>query len=273
MSTPRCCSRFCHELSRSGVSGFFDLNENDSKAVDPGPTFGPHGLLQLAWRIAVLVFVVVALIYDVSTALKPELTFAYLTNFTYLVSCVYLVFSLLCSIVEATSWGLRVDKTSIRLHERATWFLFAVVMPGEVLVAVLYWVLVHDPETTADFFNYLSHGAIVPLVAIDGWVVGRIPLRAPQGLFVLLYAAGYAIWTIIYMHINTAEGGNDDDYEALYDFILWKDSPSTTAPVVLVLLFIICPFLFMLCWALSTLVPKRYRKYSSPGEEDALLSP
>jgi len=258
------CSRLYNELSRPGLSGFFDLTEGQDKVVNPGPTFGPHNTAQLTWRIFVVVFAIWALYDQVSERPDPEDTFIYLTNITYLLSCIYFISSLLCSISQVWSREMHVGSSrSVTPLERFSWLLFAVVLPSELIVVILYWGMVYDKDSSIlDFFNILSHGLILPLVAFDGWAVGRIPIRAPHVLFSFLYGASYVVWTVIYMYINTTGGEDDDYYEPLYNFVKWKDDPSGTARIFLLLLFAAFPLMFLLCWFLSTFLPKRYVKES-----------
>mmetsp|Transcript_2786 Transcript_2786/g.5802 ORF Transcript_2786/g.5802 Transcript_2786/m.5802 type:complete len:272 (+) Transcript_2786:93-908(+) len=251
------CDRLRHELSRPCASGFCDLLEPDGETViDPGLTFSPHGPVVLAWRITVLVLVVSALAVELNVG-KPLRVpfFSYLTNTSYLLCCVYFVSSLSCSLAARAFGGVRAGagmSAAATPLEKASWILFAVVQPGEILLTVLFWTLIYSPSLSLDFFTFMSHGVLVPLVAIDGWVVGRIPLRAPQFLFSFLYHAGYVVWTFIHMLINK------NDYDYIYHFVNWKESPSAAATMLALLLFIAFPLVFLLCWTLSTLVPKRY---------------
>lgn len=197
----------------------------------------------------------------------PAAFFFYLTNITYLLLCVYFALSLSCSLAARASGGARegidslvarssggardgIDATTL---EKVSWLRFTVVEPAEIFLTIVYWALIYKPDSFQNIYKICSHTVIVVVLTIDGWVVGRIPFRVPQFLFIFVYAACYTVWSYIHFLIY-----KNDDYQWIYSFLNWKENPSMAAILAPAMLFIGCPFIFMLCWALSTLAPKRY---------------
>jgi len=272
MATPPslgCCRRFRHELTRPCGSTFFDLVEPDGETtIDPGPAFSQHGPVVLAWRIVAFFFFTATLVLQLVEGNPFSLPFfSYVTSIFYLLSCVYFALSLLCSLVARASAGARegIDSLAARSSggaregidatplEKASWLLFTVVEPGEILLTIVYWALIYTPDSAQNIYTICSHGVIAVVLTIDGWVVGQIPFRVTQFLFMFVCTGCYAVWSYIHFLIY-----KNDDYEPIYSFLNWKENPSMAAIMALAMLFIGCPFIFMLCWALSTLRPKRY---------------
>ena len=99
------------------------------------------------------------------------------------------------------------------------------------------------------------------LVAVDGILLGRIPLRARQFALFWLFSVTYVLWTVVHAHSGIGNPRNDgvaQTDDALYpDVLAWKNSPGSTAVLSVLVLLVACPVVFALCRWVSRLPPRR----------------
>jgi len=131
---------------------------------------------------------------------------------------------------------------------KITWFLYALCVPTEIVITLLYWVLVYDGQGNIYYVTVFTHGILVFLILIDGNFVARIPLRLKQIVFVVIYGILYIVWTFI--HSVSGIGNGSKDGEGIYDVLNWKDKPEKTAIVSAIICFVVIPVIYMLAWLL-----------------------
>jgi len=133
---------------------------------------------------------------------------------------------------------------------KITWFLYALCVPTEIVITLLYWVLVYDGQGNIYYVTVFTHGILVFLILIDGNFVARIPLRLKQIVFVVIYGILYIVWTFI--HSVSGIGNGSWDGEGLYEGVLnWKDKPEKTVIVSAIICLVVIPVIYMLAWLLS----------------------
>lgn len=98
------------------------------------------------------------------------------------------------------------------------------------------------------------------LVLIDGFVLSRIPIRMKQLIFIEVLAILFILWTVIHAYSGIGNPYKDDgsrDDDALYESLRWKTNTSGTAILSVLVVFVLSPLVFLLCRALSRLLPRR----------------
>lgn len=123
-----------------------------------------------------------------------------------------------------------------------------------------------------NYHNLFSHGIFFFCVALDGYVIHRIPIRfQPLGLSLAIDTA-FLIWTGIHSTLNM--GGdptkveNRSHHDNIYPMIDWKKNPSQS-----VLNACICYlsgfFTYLVALGVSILLPSRYCKEDDVPGNDA----
>lgn len=135
--------------------------------------------------------------------------------------------------------------------------LFAICLPSQVIIALMYFALQFDGSV--EYLSIIKHGAAIPLLLIDGFVVNRIPLRMKQfGLF-QLFVTGYLAWSIAcaYSGLTMPSG-----QETMYEWLDWKADIHSAILLSLFVLVIVNPAVFVGCRAASRLLPRRLQNKS-----------
>lgn len=136
--------------------------------------------------------------------------------------------------------------------------LFAIALPVEIVIAILFWVLEFKGNLT--YISVMTHGGGIFLLVFDGFIFSRIPLRMKQFLLFETFSSFYIIWNIIHAfsgigNPNTEEGVDDDD--AIYGSMNWKDDSASAGIIVASTLVVLNPIVFLVCRCASRILPKR----------------
>ena len=176
-----------------------------------------------------------------------------------------------------------------------TWIVYLIVIDNGIMVTLLFWLTEYTTSYSKPTFSLVMfHGGAVVLALIDGFVINRIPICLKHYIFVLFFGILYCIWTIlqgIAFEIDnpwtspTPEKGEDDN-EALYTLIDWKNKPTLATIVGVGVNFVAFPFLTIIFWGISIspwCCPRRYildeekngcpDKDSCDGYEDNIVDP
>jgi len=272
-SSSGCWSRFLWDLR---VAPLFSINEPNARTIHVASSFAglptsstTKGWLRQKWclilyRSIVLMWVISTLaLYIISFGDYSWIFMGYVTNWAFIFSIASLLSSWTCTVWSKTFCeqpqdsviNTHADCTTTlatpKLFVKVTWVLFSVAAVLEILVTILYWSLLRDNHT---YTTVLTHGIIAFLILVDGFIVGRIPIRFKHFIFVFLVAVLYVCWSLLQSFLNmgtgTYRGANDDP---LYVFINWSEEPITSMIVVLLILFIGCPLVYTFVWMLSVL--------------------
>ena len=190
----------------------------------------------------------------------------YLTHWGHLLSICYLGASLACAVTlpartepsqEATATATKIMPiaTPTRLV-RATWALYSLAAPLEVAICLLYWSAVAAPGPSAfAYASVMEHGGVAALVLLDGNLVGRVPIRVKQMVFLMLVCFCYLVWSAIdaALGIGNGEWGPAYTDDALYPVLNWNSDRETAATVSAVAICLVAPGCFGACWCLSLL--------------------
>ena len=135
--------------------------------------------------------------------------------------------------------------------------MFAIALPAEIMITILYWVLEFDGEV--EYVSFMVHGGGMVLVVIDGFLLSRIPLRIKQFLLFETFTILYLIWNVVhaYSGIGNPYNGESQDDDAIYGSLAWKNKTKAAAMLSAGIAFVANPVLFLLCWAFARILPKR----------------
>lgn len=105
------------------------------------------------------------------------------------------------------------------------------------------------------YCSVMEHGVLGALVWIDGILVGNVPVRAKQVVFLVGVASMYLIWTIInaILGIGNGEWGPAYNDDALYPVLNWNKQTQAAAILSAFVEVVLAPALFYLCWLASLL--------------------
>lgn len=260
------CTNARHELT----SPMFDLSEPvaeglasteggvSTSLIDVSKTFCPRPHIPFTAAKAFLTAWVIALMaLSIEQTQFESFWLAYLTHWGWTVTVAYFLFSLgtacyFSKCEHADGGGGKVVLAKI------TWSLLAIALPGEVIICLLFWFLEFDG--TVQYVSLMLHGIGILLIAIDGFLINRIPLRMKQFVLFEAFAALYLIWNIVFSFSGIGnpykESGAQDD-DAIYSSMRWKTSTSSAVTIAVLVLLVANPILFLLCRAVSRLFPRR----------------
>lgn len=206
----------------------------------------------LLWRLAFLLISMQVLLYDLYHYPPHNLWIylAYLTHWGHVLSISYFLCSVFLTICLQRRQGAHeVNSYPLRLVH-FTWGLYATVAPLEVGITILYWAAL---SSEFSYVTVMEHGGILCLVLLDGLWVSQIPVRAKQGIFVMIVALLYVAWSVVDYVCDIGNGDWGPVYEddALYPVLQWNKQPQVAALVSGVVVLVLVPFLFGVVWLLS----------------------
>lgn len=129
------------------------------------------------------------------------------------------------------------------------WLLYTLVLPAEFAVAVGYWLFEYNGKVL-EYTNIYKHGIIAILLLIDGNIIGRIPLRIKHIFVAYIYGNCYVLYSI---YFSFSDFGSSHNHGVIYDNLNWKDDAWGAVWMSLMLMYVVLPFLFMLCYLISLL--------------------
>eukprot|EP00979_Chaetoceros_neogracilis_P005748 scaffold1075_cov246-Chaetoceros_neogracile.AAC.5 len=127
-----------------------------------------------------------------------------------------------------------------------TWLLYSIVLPAEFLVAIGYWSFEYNPSLPMAWINLYKHGIIGVLLLWDGNVVGRIPIRIKHCRGLFIYGISYLLWSVLFSYLKLGKR-----HGVIYGFMDWRKDPELAAAIAFLMLFVIGPLVFMVCWWVS----------------------
>lgn len=247
--------------------------DNTPRSLDIVKTFSPHPRVPyIGVKISLAAWIVSVMPMSIMSTTYPSFWLAYVTHWGLVLTTAYIVLSALSAVYLAIRPPANPDelKGGVGVLIKSTWALFAIALPAEIVITILFWTLEYDADDGVAYVSVMVHGIAMVLVMIDGFVLSRIPLRMWQFTLFESFAALYFLWNVIHAYSGIgnpyAEGDTPtQDDDAIYGSIAWKNN--TTAAVILVLgvLFAANPIIFMVCRTLSRLLPRRLCEEESGG--------
>jgi hypothetical protein len=205
-------------------------------------------MLHIGCKIGLTGWIASVMARSIMRVQYPSFWLAYLTHWSLVIAAAYILMSTLSAVYLATQTHSKCAEfkggTGVLIN--ITWALLAAAAPMEVTVTILYWVL--EFEGTFSYVSIMSHGGVMILVEIDGFVLSRVSLRMKQFVFFESFALVYCVWTLIHAYSGMGNPYADD---AIYDSIAWKNNMKPTVILIVVLLLVANPIIFFFCRLLS----------------------
>eukprot|EP00567_Pseudictyota_dubia_P014040 CAMPEP_0197433350 /NCGR_PEP_ID=MMETSP1175-20131217/1253_1 /TAXON_ID=1003142 /ORGANISM="Triceratium dubium, Strain CCMP147" /LENGTH=314 /DNA_ID=CAMNT_0042961701 /DNA_START=193 /DNA_END=1137 /DNA_ORIENTATION=+ len=253
-SRTNCCARLFHEARRP----LFSCDEGADTALNVEASFAPQPIVKsFILRLIFFLYLISVMIQDILQTPKHNrfIYMGYLTRWSQVISIAYA----LCATI-ATMWRACLAQPnageSPRFWVRLTWALYAIAAPLSVIVVLLFWTLDYTPDDDVTYRMVANHGLTCAFVLFDGNVVAMIPLRLKQIIFTELVAVAYVIWSVIHAFTGIGDGSwpeedpEEEDF-ALYDVLDWRENPGKATIVSLVVIIVVVPLIYLLCWSLS----------------------
>ncbi|CAJ1927104.1 unnamed protein product [Cylindrotheca closterium] len=254
----KCCQRFCFEFRRP----MFELDEQHPRGVltlDLRASFhmgqglnsgvGMLKLLSLALVVAALVY---AFLQFPVTAWFP----AYLTPWGVFFCTWYLAASLFLTTCNYANPENTNHFESASVLTKFAWVMFSVASVVECCIVVVYWAFEYDPSRHSLNLNNLNmHGICMLIVLLQGFVVDRVPVRIKHMIFTFFIGCLMCGWLAIQNVALKYNPMQDDDDDALYDVMKWRENPTGAAILSVAILFGAIPLFTSLLWLIS--LPKR----------------
>eukprot|EP00050_Salpingoeca_kvevrii_P006057 m.287179 g.287179 ORF g.287179 m.287179 type:complete len:318 (+) comp11726_c0_seq1:130-1083(+) len=219
--------------------------------------------------------------------------FLYLTNWTYLLDTIYVVFALFVLVSGDSDVKYRNDiSRRMKFRERAQWGLFEVAYVASLTVTILYWTILFPfGDLYVYFFGVNMHGIHWVLLTVELFVT-YLPIYVEHMWATMLYAATYIVFSMVYLFaggkvrefprecddeadpdafcqsINAGNCGTlyagycdiPTQQDRMYPPQDWTDRPGVAAASALVGIFIVIPILQILSHGLYRLRAKLYHE-------------
>ena len=244
---------------------FFSEKDANEKQVDMMRTFQPNPKhIVLVWKLAMIGIAIANAHESISTFGDPRaLWLGYLSKWNIMLSWLYFLLSLASFLLPRKSTS---EDSAMPSLWKFSWISFTSSINVSVFVTLMFWVLVFDGKKQ-DLSSIYEHALVLVLVALDGFIIHRFPIRLKQIAGVYAFLIPYLIWTIIHSQAGIGNGydssdGFDDD--ALYSDLNWNGKLTGAIVLVVLVIFIELPLIFILLWLLSFVIP---RHYIEEGEE------
>lgn len=293
-TAPGCCGRLRAELKCSYP--LFSLDELNGRQLDVKATFAPtlcgSRWLSFVLRLTLCLFLLGGIIWSIVdwSPLDGRTSWIFLlTHWTLLATVLYFVLavilhqSALCGGLATKDAGGRFLYQPESGHPtsslvRFTWAVYALAMPTNIIVVLLYWTLDYNVNSVMDFENMFKHALTCLLLLVDANFLSCIPLRMKQMIFPISFGVVYVIWTVINSLLDIGDGvwpWEDEDQtnqdDALYSVIDWKHNPASAAVYAVVIVGVVFPLVFLFSWTLSAMACCRCdgsRRRITDGDHD-----
>jgi hypothetical protein len=259
------CRRFRSELYC--CQPWFDTTERvNQRELDIVASFAPSSIVALSWKCFFCGFCVFTLVYSfVDDRPHAEFTLAHVTNWALVATSLYSIASVMNSVIFRVGSTCAPQPAAQLVNTRTTpgfcirleWVLFELAVHMEAMVTLLFWTLLFDPDIHIRFLPITTHGGLLALVLVDGFLVNRIPLRWMHYFgFILPIEMLYSVWTYIHYAAkigNPWENDTDGNDDAIYpEVIRWDDDGWEKALAYSVgLVLVVGPLFFGLLWCIS----------------------
>lgn len=243
----------------------FALRDPSGKVIDLKATFAPSprrifGVLKvglLGWTISVLAM-------DTNLSKSP-FWFIYLTSWGQMITLIcnamnVFMFFYMCREGRYLR-SYDVDQTSAGWIVIIPWIVSIVTINVDILIAILYWTLVHDGYRVT-YLGVMVHGVLALLTTIDVLVINRTPVRLKQMVFVMLFECIYMTWSLIHFALDVGRPYSDNDPstddDSIYSALNWRKRPVSGAVTSIMIVFVVTPILYLFLWFISLLLKPHY---------------
>lgn len=143
----------------------------------------------------------------------------------------------------------RGERPSLLLwYEKIAWFLWIISANSALLVTIEYWILIFTPPTS---FLDISFHALNSVFTLTELIFGKIPVRILHWIYALMFAAIYAVFTIIYW---AAGGENSNGDPFIYKILDYENgAPGSLTAMLLCSVFLATAFVQFILFGLYQL--------------------
>jgi hypothetical protein len=244
----------------------FGTTGADGKTIDLKETFNPSP--KILWVVVKVPIFSLNTFSVINSILMESFWLAHLTTWASLISTVYLITSFLSLVLVPIEAGTKTVSSSSKL----TWGLFACSINLQMFVTIL----IFDSSTNLLYRRAIyEQGILFFLVALDGFVIHRFPIRFKHIVWVYLVDISYLMWTGFHAasyigNPSTSDTDPATDDDSLYSSLNWDEKPKDSAILAAILLCGGVPIMFLFIWSISVCIPKHYDALEEPKREIAL---
>lgn len=138
-----------------------------------------------------------------------------------------------------------IKSNGITWHQVIFWFLFVIGAETAIVISVLYWPLLYDPDSGSpsgvNVNTHLTNGIVALL---DVFITG-VPVRFFHFLYIQLFFSVYAGFTGIY---HAANGTNVNNNPFIYSLLDYGNNPGSATGIVFGLILLYVPFIHILIY-------------------------
>ena len=234
----------CNLVQKEIHSPLFSLTESNGKIIDVQESFIPQPLwLTGLFRAFSALFSFMIILYSVIISWADGwLWFGYLTHWCAILTILYQSIMFLCCINPSLLLQPE-PKEEPAFLLRFVWLIYSVATTLEITITLLYWELDHQSDEPIEFANVALHGIFGIVLAIDGGIIAKVPVRIKHLFFVELVSILYLIWSLIHTFVF--------DGKPLYNALNWRDNTVFAASATVISMVFVVPFFFMIVWMLS----------------------
>lgn len=223
--------------------------EDDEFILDVPGSFARRDILSLLLKLLGTGFVSFALVYSILNSHSWEAYFGDLTGVALFFSVGYMVLSLGNSIFGVTQ-PRRLERVSRAV--RVQWLMFNLAIHATVLSVALWWSSQFKlGETTLTLENVSTHGGTLIVLALEGFLVNRIPIRFYFWWVTCLpVVLGYLAWTYVQAVVDIGDL-DEEDSDALYKFFDWENDFVWAVIASVISIFGVSPFVQLMLSLIS----------------------
>jgi hypothetical protein len=239
------------------------VDNTPPRRMDIVKTFSPHPrILHIGVKISLAALIVSVMAMSIQDTMHQSFWLAKLTHWGIVFCSAYAILSAVSAVYLAIRPPASPDELEggVGVLIKSTWALLAIAAPAQVMITILFWAL--EFKGTISYVSLMVHGIVMVLIMIDGFILSRIPLRMKQFVLFESFSVVYVLWTVIHAYSGIgnpyAEGDTPtQDDDAIYSSLAWKNDAAGAAILSVIVLIVANPIIFMICRALSQLLPRR----------------
>jgi len=248
-----CCRRLCSEFKHP----MFSLDDPPKGKLDMNAHFHiGQGLRSWVGAFKLLTFLIAIAVevYAFYRYPSPSFYAAYLTPWGVFFCILYLGGSFWLTVFGFADNSNQEQATRL---VKFTWFFYSVAAVLGCCIAALYWFFVYTPSRGIELNNVMTHGGLLLIVLLQNYTVDRVPLRIKHSSGSEVIAIIYMSWLAIHNTLVKYNPLDDDDDDAIYDAVKWRENPTGATILTCIVLLGAIPLFTILLWALS-LCGRRY---------------
>ncbi|KAL7558916.1 hypothetical protein ACA910_015494 [Epithemia clementina (nom. ined.)] len=246
-SKSSCAAVFYDEFQP--IQPWFKCKEPSTQQVlDIPKSFGPNSKLDILLKVLACGYIASTQVLALIQTDDIRFFWAYFTVVALALATIYSVTSLFNSLLPPS----QPDGGIVQTRVKFTWTIGVLSVFCEALATVIFWFLVYEWGDTVEYLDISMHGIVFIVVAMEAFVVNRIPLRWMHLWMCWALVLAYVIWSVIQGPLvldmgNPNEEDNDPSTndDAIYESLSWDDDDIWSTVILLAIVyFAIVPVVF-----------------------------